>query len=873
MRKMQKKIRPDPLIPDHEVLRKIGGGAYGEVWLARGVTGAMRAVKVVYREDFTDERTFEREFEGILRFEPISRDHRGFVNILHVGRSEGESAFYYYVMELGDDVFSEGEINPVEYEPRTLRTDMKRANGAPLGTDFCLETGLRLAEALAELHQHGLTHRDVKPSNVIFVEGKAKLADIGLVAAKDQRTFVGTEGFVPPEGPGSQEADLYSLGKVLYEMATGMDRLQFPELPEGGAGDDEQKKWIKLNRLICEMCDPRLAKRKITSGSDLADALGRLLKGQSRAYRLPRAFKWVAAVGVIFAIVASQIWIEKTWGTYVIEGKREPLPARFVSVKILSNPPGAVVRDQEGNFIDITPTTISNVAVFSRLNLVLSATGYRDCPIDQSIKDDNDGTQVVVIERDLTLFSPPRMGEVWVDALGRSYLPDGESHESAQYISAQDWATFREQSGNKNLKAPKVRHNGDEIVFVREEWANLYAEWLMGKCLREGYFEMNSETDRERNREIIARIDRGFPEEKIPAPAKTENSLLFPFRCIVRFIPYGLVKIESTPTGALVYLSDGRVEETPVEIEARPGWLEWTVELEGHTTEIGSGYLTDGGIIEKHYLMEDNQSLRMGLPWTNSLQMNLVPLGDGLMVGAWEVRTGDFRQFLRTTKTPQGQVILAKDPNQPVVGVTKKEAQDFCVWLTEMEQKQGSIKKDFKYRLPSDEEWSRMVELVEQGSRPETRELLFENQGRYPWGLDWPPPQQVGNFADASAAKEDLPSEFTITQYDDGFAGLAPVGSFPANELGIFDLGGNAREWVSDDYKGRGLLRGASWKSFNQTQLESRFRYPAIEARNETWGFRVVLSREVVSNKVELSEREVSDGDSQTDEGEDDGEN
>jgi hypothetical protein len=78
---------------------------------------------------------------------------------------------------------------------------------------------------------------------------------------------------------------------------------------------------------------------------------------------------------------------------------------------------------------------------------------------------------------------------------------------------------------------------------------------------------------------------------------------------------------------------------------------------------------------------------------------------------------------------------------------------------------------------------------------------------------------------------------------------------------------------VSDDYKGRGLLRGASWKSFNQTQLESRFRYPAIESRNETWGFRVVLSREVVSNKVELSEREVSDGDSQTDEGEDDGEN
>ncbi len=86
-----------------------------------------------------------------------------------------------------------------------------------------------MSQALNELHKHGLVHRDIKPANIIFVNGVPKLADIGLVAtAAEARSYVGTEGFIPPEGPGLPQADVFGLGKVLYEASTGKDRHNFP---------------------------------------------------------------------------------------------------------------------------------------------------------------------------------------------------------------------------------------------------------------------------------------------------------------------------------------------------------------------------------------------------------------------------------------------------------------------------------------------------------------------------------------------------------------------------------------------------------------------------------------------------------------------
>ena len=84
-----------PSVADHTLLHRIGRGAYGEVWLARNALGTLRAVKVVYRARFEEDRPYEREFNGILKYEPVSRSHEGLVQVLHVGRDDAAGCFYY----------------------------------------------------------------------------------------------------------------------------------------------------------------------------------------------------------------------------------------------------------------------------------------------------------------------------------------------------------------------------------------------------------------------------------------------------------------------------------------------------------------------------------------------------------------------------------------------------------------------------------------------------------------------------------------------------------------------------------------------------------------------------------------------------------
>ncbi len=327
--------RPDVSlrVPDHTLLRCIGSGGYGEVWLSRNVMGIHRAVKVVYRATFANERPYEREFNGIRLYEPVSRTHDELIDILHVGRDD-QAGYFYYVMELADDEVEGQVIDPERYQPRTLGTEIVRKGRLPF--EECLRLALSLSAGLGHLHRKGLIHRDLKPSNIVFVHGIAKIADIGLVAeAGSARSFVGTEGFIPPEGPGTIQADIYSLGKVLYEISSGKDRKTYPQIPTIIEETGDLRGYLELNEVILRACEDQSGRRYASADAMHGDLLllnagksvRRLHLLESRLARLKR----VALAGLGVALVGAAIYFQISREMHLATEQRQRQAGQMVA--------------------------------------------------------------------------------------------------------------------------------------------------------------------------------------------------------------------------------------------------------------------------------------------------------------------------------------------------------------------------------------------------------------------------------------------------------------------------------------------------------------------------------------------------------------
>ncbi|MER6922702.1 serine/threonine-protein kinase, partial [Streptomyces spiralis] len=207
----------------YRLLDPIGRGGMGEVWRARDESlGRQVAVKCLKPLGPHHDQSFTRVLRERFRREArvaAALQHRGVTVVHDFGESDG---VLYLVMELLDG--------------RNLSQLLQDNEHRPLAVTDVLEIAEQVAAALAYTHQQGIVHRDLKPANIVrLADGTVKICDFGIARLGHDIGFtarltgtgiaMGTPHYMSPEQIGGSEvdqrSDLYSLGCVLYEIATG----------------------------------------------------------------------------------------------------------------------------------------------------------------------------------------------------------------------------------------------------------------------------------------------------------------------------------------------------------------------------------------------------------------------------------------------------------------------------------------------------------------------------------------------------------------------------------------------------------------------------------------------------------------------------
>lgn len=222
--------------------QKIGQGAYGVVYLAKGPDDTTAAVKVC-RKDDTDPDRYERELRGTRLYHSVPPG-TGLVRLLDLGICEWG---FYTVMELADDEFGVRPGASEEYRPKTLTRVIAGEKALTLAN--AVELGITIATGLVTLQRHHLLHRDVKPGNIIYVHGKPVLSDIGLLVEESEAaSLVGTPGYVPPENFTGASSDVYSLGLTLKAASFGrsVEELDMGPTLEADTSDPLFPAWWRI---------------------------------------------------------------------------------------------------------------------------------------------------------------------------------------------------------------------------------------------------------------------------------------------------------------------------------------------------------------------------------------------------------------------------------------------------------------------------------------------------------------------------------------------------------------------------------------------------------------------------------------------------
>jgi serine/threonine protein kinase len=247
-------------VDDFEILRLLGEGSFARVFLARQVSLSRLVALKVSTEQGCEGRTLAQlEHEHIVRVFSERVDPENCVRLLCmqyvagpgldriIARLKERPAASWTGRDFLDALDAHGP-HEAAFDPAAIR-DRETLNGCDFVECICW-LGSRLAEALAHAHSQGVLHRDIKPANILVSPyGRPMLADFNVAQApaavrgSEKESFGGTLSYMAPEHLDAfsgkpdatqnvgERSDEYSLGVVLYELATG--RLPFPSLPRG----------------------------------------------------------------------------------------------------------------------------------------------------------------------------------------------------------------------------------------------------------------------------------------------------------------------------------------------------------------------------------------------------------------------------------------------------------------------------------------------------------------------------------------------------------------------------------------------------------------------------------------------------------------